>query len=167
MSDVSEVSEAPVAPQQSRKRRNVLIIAGAVVVVAVGVGTYLAVSGSSPAPVTVHGSLDLGLLAAVDTAPNATPGSPTAGDPCSTVPGSGYDDIAPGTTVTVGGSTGQPLGVGALAAGHENAQGYCEYDFSVQVPGGQSAYTVTISHRGTTTFTPAQVAAGVALTLGS
>lgn len=77
----------------------------------------------------------------------------------------GYDDITAGTAVTVGGASGQTLGIGSLGSGVD--QGFaCVFPFDVAVPGGQSIYTVTISHRGTQTLTPAEVAAGITLTLG-
>jgi len=135
-------------------------------VIAAGVGIYFAV-GSGPAQVHVHGTLQLGALSAVDNT-----GTAANGDSCTA--GQGYSDISAGTTVVVGGGNGQTLAVGALSAGVETnvdnslgtPLGDCVFSFDVAVPGGQSAYTVTISHRGTQTFTPAQVAAGIQLTLG-
>ena len=94
---------------------------------------------------------------------------PTVGDTCVAL--GGYSDISEGTAVTVGGSTGQTLNIGSLSRGtiigQSGQPASCQFAFSVFVPSGQSLYTVTISHRGTQTFTPDQVAAGISLTLGS
>lgn len=138
-------------PTPLRSRRPVQLLA-AVAAVAVGAGVYLAVGGS-PSQVHVHGTLS---LAAGGFLPEA---NGCAGD-------GGYSDITPGTAVTVGGSTGQTLGIGALSAGQENADAACVFTFDVAVPAGQSVYTVTISHRGTQTLTAEQVANGIDLTLG-
>lgn len=156
-----DTTPEPVRVPLWRKRRAQVVAAVALVGAAVVVATYLGFSSDSQ--IHVRGSLNLGLLAAVDPS-NQNITSPVAGDTCEAA--GGYDDISPGATVTVGGSTGQTLGVGALSAGHETAGGYCQFTFDVQVPAGQSAYTVTVSHRGTQTFTPAQVEAGIVLTLG-
>jgi len=149
-------------------RRRPVQLAAAAVLVAAGVGAYVAAS-SGPAQVHVHGTLQLGPLGSVDT--TSTSGA-VNGDACES--GSGYSDISAGTTVAVGGGNGQTLAVGALSAGVEanvdnslgSPLGDCVFSFDVAVPGGQSAYTVTISHRGTQTYTPAQVAQGISLTLG-
>ena len=56
-------------------------------------------------------------------------------------------------------AAGQPgsstLGVGALSGGGISNGAYV-FSFDVPVPSGQSVYTVTISHRGTQTFTADQ-----------
>lgn len=148
------------------RRRPVQALA-VLVVVAAGVGTYFAVAGGSTPQVHVRGTLQLGPLGSVDST-----GTPADGDPCEA--GQGYSDISQGATVSVGGDKGQALAVGALSAGVESnvddsagtPLGDCVFSFDVLVPGGQSAYTVTISHRGTQTFTPVQVQQGIALTLG-
>lgn len=153
---------APAKPLWRRRPAQiaaVLIAAGA----ALAIG-LTAAAGSSPAAVHVRGTLNLGLTAAVDMN-NTDPLHPVAGDACESA--GGYSDITPGAAVTVGGPSGQTLGVGSLAAGVETAGGYCAFSFDVPVPGGQSLYTVTISHRGTQTFTPVQAEGPVALTLGS
>jgi len=156
----------PATQRPALSRRRPVQLGAAVVVVAAGVGIYFAAS-SGPAQVHVRGTLSLGALAATPTGGTATNGGPCQAN-------QGYDDITAGATVAVGGSNGQTLAVGALSSGVEAnvdtslgfAAGNCVFSFDVAVPGGQSAYTVTISHRGTQTFTPAQVAAGIQLTLG-
>ncbi|HEY3873483.1 MAG TPA: hypothetical protein VGM10_34315 [Actinocrinis sp.] len=125
-------------------------------------------SASTSAQITLNGAITLGPFDGTDTAPGAA----TAvhdGDPC--VATGGYTDISQGVAVTVGNQTGQTIGVGSLDAGTITGQaggpGQCQFSFSVPVPASESLYTVTISHRGTQTFTPAQVENGtVALTLG-
>jgi hypothetical protein len=158
------------------------IVAGAVIIAA-GVGAGIALtSGNGTAPtaadasssptgapsISVHGEITLGLFDATDDT-TGTALSLHDGDPCTAV--AGYSDITQGAEVTVGGSTGQTLGVVGLGAGvlSPDTSGtlLCSFTFNVLVPGGQSVYTVTISRRGTQTFTPDQVAAGISLTLGS
>lgn len=132
-----------------RQRAQLLVTIG---VIAIGLIAYFATRGG-PAQVHVRGTLSL-----------AAGGFTPANNGCE---GSGgYGDITPGTAVTVGGSTGQTLGIGALSAGQEDDNANCVFSFDVVVPAGQSMYTVTISHRGTQTVTPDQLASGIALTLG-
>lgn len=163
--ETTDVTEAPAAPRPPR-RRHMLIIGGAAAVI-VAAGIAIGISTSSSSTVQIHGSINLGFLAAVDTTdPNASiTGSDLiqAGQACTAA--GGYTDVAQGTAVTVGGSGGQ-IGVGALSAGKETAGGYCQFTFSVSVPAGQSAYTVTVSTRGTQTLTAAEVKSGIVLTLG-
>lgn len=167
------VSEQPPAmtaepPRTPLWRRRPVQVGAAVVAVAIGAGVYFAVS-SGPTQVHVRGTLQLGPLGSVD---SVNPSHAANGDACEAA--QGYSDISAGATVTVGGANGQPLAVGALGGGVESnvdtsfsmPLGDCVFSFDVAVPAGQSAYTVTISHRGTQTFTPDQVAAGIHLTLG-
>lgn len=160
----TETAPAP-APGPWWKTRAALI-GGALVIAAAGTGIGLAATGGS-GTVTIHGSINLGFVAADDT---TNPGASIAGsnlikagDACDA--SDGYTDVGQGAAVTIGGTTGQ-IGVGALSAGTETAGGYCQFTFSVPVPGGQSAYTVTVSHRGTQTLTADEVRNGIVLTLG-
>lgn len=172
------------ALQPRRRNRTLLLIAAGVAIVALAVtaGVLIGRSGqnppnaaaaaavsqsAAPASVSVHGEISLGLFDAVD----QTTGSALQlhdGDPCT--PTAGFSDISEGTAVNIGGSTGQTLAVGALGAGvlRGNDKGVlvCQFGFQVLAPGGQSLYTVTVSHRGTQTFTPDQIAQGISLTLG-
>ena len=149
----AEVPEQPVSsvPPPVWRRRPVQLLAG-LVAVAAAIGGYAAAS-SSPAQIHVRGTLAL-----------AYGGFVLGSDGCQG--DGGFGDITPGTAVTVAGGTGQTLGIGALGGGQEDENSACVFPFDVAVPGGQSVYTVTISHRGTQTFTPAQVASGITLTLG-
>lgn len=94
---------------------------------------------------------------------------PEAGDHCEGA--GGYSDISAGTAVTIGNSAGTTLGTGALGTGTVTSASAsdlsCQLPFEVDVPGGQSEYTVTISHRGTQVFTPTQVEGAIQLTLGN
>jgi hypothetical protein len=176
----------PTAPAPWWRQPGPAILAGAVIIAA-GVGIGIALTGGSgstpaaaasttgPPSINMHGSLTIPFITtdlfnpnAHDTTVSATE-APRIGDPCEAL--GGYSDISTGVAVTIGGSSGQTLAVGALGAGSVAGQpgqsASCEFTFNVDVPGGQSLYTVTISHRGTQTFTPDQVAAGISLTLGS
>lgn len=146
-------------PRPWYRRRNPLIIA-AVAVVAAGVGIGIAASGGS-ASVTVHGSLSMGLLTYTDDAPGADDANPTPGDPCSAE--ASYN-VAPGTTVTIGGANGQSIAVAALSASKVNSAGSCELDFSASVP-DESSYTVSLGQHGTTTWTKAQATSAAGMTL--
>lgn len=159
---VSQEPAAPEPPKPSHRKRN-LTIGGVAIAVIAAAGIALT-ANSSPGNITIHGSLSMGLLTYTDDAPGADITNPGLGDPCSA--GDGYTDIAPGTTVTIGGATGQSVAVAALSAGKVASSGSCEFDFTASVP-DQASYTVTISHRGTTTWTKAQAtsAAGITLSL--
>jgi hypothetical protein len=162
-SERAAIVEQPAEPRQPQpwyRRRNPLIAAGAVILAA-GVGLAVGLSGGG-SPVTVRGSISLGELTYLDMAPGATVTDPTVGDACQGA--DGYTDIAQGATVTIGGSTGQSVAVAALSAGKVNASGSCEFDFTASVP-DQGSYTVTIGHRGTTTWTKAQAMSAAGMTL--
>jgi len=187
--DVEFEEPEPPLPRRGRPRaprwRSPAAI-GASIVVVLGVGVAVgfligpggaapaATASSSPPAVDVHGEIRLAFIAS-DLSLNArdevADGLAYAhvGDPCTAL--GGYSDISAGTAVTIGGSQGQTLAVGALSAGSLGGQpglsATCDFTFSVQAPGGQSLYTVTISHRGTQTVTPADLADGITLTLSS
>ena len=168
----------PVEPVRAAWWRTPVPLAGvAVAVVAVGVGAYFAGHATAPSTATdtagaavpagggssihVRGTLSLPLLGFIDT---SVAGQNSDGDTCQAT--SGYDDITGGAAVTVGGATGQTLGIGALSSGGISNSA-CVFSFDVPVPSGQSVYTVTISHRGTQTFTADQVKQPIALSLGN
>ncbi|WP_194893891.1 hypothetical protein [Catenulispora pinisilvae] len=111
-----------------------------------------ATTASSSATTAVHGTLTL---------PDG--GYSSVGTTCS---GSGgYQDISAGVAVTIGDQTGKTLAVTSLAAGTFGGGG-CQFAFSTNVAAA-TTYTVTISHRGTQTFTPADVASGFNMTLAA
>jgi len=78
----------------------------------------------------------------------------------------GYQDISGGVAVTIGDQTGKTLAVTSLQPGAFGGGG-CQFTFAAQVPAGATLYTVTISHRGTQTFGPADVVGGFNMTLGT
>jgi len=151
------------------RRRSGTSVVGLLVGLAVGVAGCSSSAPATPAQVHLKGTLTLssGYLDNSTTSYVQTDGDPCAG-------GEGYSDISQGVAVTVGNQTGATIGVGALSGGVVQGArttgtvttGTCVFSFDVPVPGGQSEYTVTISHRGTQTYTLDQVAAGIALTLG-
>jgi hypothetical protein len=111
---------------------------------------------SSDSTFTIHGSVTLLPGAYV---PDGNGGCTTSG---------GYSDISAGTAVTIGDQTGTTIAVGQLQAGRAAGDGEqgCTFDFDVQTTGIHTLYTVTVSHRGTQTFTSVQADQGIALTLG-
>jgi hypothetical protein len=159
--ETAAATAAPEPTTPSRKRRN-LIIGAAIAAVAIAGITIGITATSGPGSITIHGSLSMGVLTYTDDAPGADLTNPGLGDPCSA--GDGYSDIAPGATVTIGGANGQSIAVAALSAGKVAASGSCEFDFTASVP-DQSSYTVTIGHRGTTTWTKAQATSAAGMTL--
>lgn len=154
---------APVIPVW--RRRPTLIGAAVVLAAAIGLAVWASTSGAGQ--MTVHGTISLTALQYGD---NTDPSAPADGDSCDGF--SGYSDIAPGLVITVEGSTGQPLGSGLLQAGtmqdvdsFGDLEGLCVLPFTVQVPAGQSQYAVSIPGRGSQLYTPAQIAAGVTLSI--
>jgi len=146
-----------------------VVLAGAGVAVGMSLGSHdsgasgppPASSGDTSSQVHVWGSIAITGFNFVDT---EQPTNSLTGDTCATT--SGYDDITQGAAVIIGGPTGQ-IGVGALGVGSiSNGRSACSFSFDVAVPAGLSAYTVTISHRGTQTFTADQLQGGIRLTLG-
>lgn len=145
-----------------------VVLAGAGVAVGMSLGSHgsgasgppPAGSGDTSSQVHVWGSLTVAGFNYID---SQRPGENYSGDTCTTI--GGYNDISAGTAVVIGGPTGQ-IGVGALSAG-AISNGGCVFDFDVPVPAGLSVYTVTVSHRGTQTFSPDQLQGGIQLSIGS
>jgi hypothetical protein len=79
----------------------------------------------------------------------------------------GYSDIVPGTEVTVTNGSGKLLAQTTLGPG-SGTDSSCVFSFSVRLTEGEDQYGVSVSHRGTVTFTFSQLdTVGIALTLGS
>lgn len=156
---------APSAPARRGFGPGVLAAVG-VVALAAGFGAGWAshtssskTSNGSGATVAVHGTLHLG--GGLD---NYSTSATASGTTCSGA--GGYNDISAGVAVTIGDQTGKTLGVTSLQAGHVDS-GSCVFDFATSVPAGATLYTVVISHRGTQTFQPSDVATGFNMSLGS
>jgi hypothetical protein len=112
------------------------------------------------------------VLQLTGSSPIAVEGNMQVGEDCLSG-SSDYPDIDQGAQVVITTSSGTVIATTALGAGHQAQElpGYgafgdfCNYPFSVKVPGGQAQYGVTVSHRGTIWFTPQQMAKGPGLTL--
>lgn len=156
------------SPKPWFRRRHNLIALGVAVHTAAGTAIGITLAARGPGTITVDGTLSVGGMANDNT--NAM--SPVDSDPCTSI--GDHRDIGEGTTVTIGGSTGQVLMVTGLSAGVETdlpagatiATRNCVFSSSAPFPAGQPMYTVTIGHRGSQTFTPGQAQAGVSLALG-
>jgi len=146
---------SPAKPQPSLVRTSTLAISTALALAAgfgAGWASHTSSGGSSSASTAVHGTLTL---------PDG--GYTSVGTTCA---GSGgYQDISAGVAVTIGDQTGKTLAVTSLQAGTFGGGG-CQFAFSAKVATA-TTYTVTISHRGTQTFTPADIPGGFNLTLNA
>ncbi|QBJ98805.1 hypothetical protein ERC79_17940 [Rhodococcus sp. ABRD24] len=79
----------------------------------------------------------------------------------------GYDDIIPGTEVTVSDESGTILGKGELSSS-TGGSGYCDFEFTIHdVPRGKHFYDVEVSQRGALSFTEEEAESGLSLTLGT
>jgi hypothetical protein len=81
----------------------------------------------------------------------------------------GYEDIGPGTPVTLRDGAGALLGTATLSAGKASAT-ECDFTFSIPDVPEVDAYTVEVSHRGRVTNTLADMKEhdwAFALSLGS
>ncbi|MBS2535367.1 hypothetical protein KGQ20_21615 [Catenulispora sp. NF23] len=153
----TDIAQQPTVTDTPRRSfGSAVLTATAVVALGVGFGagyvSHTSSSASSSATTAVHGTLTL---------PDG--GYSSVGTTCS---GSGgYQDINAGVAVTIGDQTGKTLAVTSLAAGTFGGGG-CQFAFSTNVAAA-TTYTVTISHRGTQTFMPAEVASGFNMTLAA
>jgi hypothetical protein len=88
----------------------------------------------------------------------------------------GFEDIRQGAQVLIIDNTGTNLAVGNLNAGAvvadplftpEFGGGTCQFAFRISnIPTGRGPYGITVSHRGTLTYTEPQLAGTIELTLG-
>lgn len=162
-------------------RTRALIGAGAVAVLAAGIGIGAALGGgskptqpaaapaaatsSSAATFTLGGTFTL-KLGAFHWDHAADGSSPCTGR-------EGYDDITAGTPVVVTDQGGSTIATGSLGAGSatvDSATGRAtQCVFAIEVPSvpDRPFYGVTVSHRGTQTYSAEQAKSGqVTLTLG-
>ena len=133
--------------------------AAALLLVAIGVGAYLAIHAfTKPEPFALTGTL------ALNSDTIRTSGLPMgyscAGD-------HDYSDLGPGTAVTVHDETGKLMAKGSIESSSKQS-GSCMLNFTVyKVPGGGALYKVEVSHRGQMSYTEAEAKAGINIQLGS
>jgi hypothetical protein len=133
----------------------------AVVLIAVGVGVYFLITALTAKdkgqPFTLSGTLSL-------RADSIT----TSGLPreFACAGKGGYNDIGPGTAVTVANESGTLLAKGTLDSSiGENT--WCVFDFDIKdVPAGSKFYKVQISHRGEMSYTEQEARGRVEISLG-
>lgn len=130
-----------------------------------GIGHATAGSGSSSDTsnpgvdtITVSGTMTLADLTSISGELG------TDDDACSGT--GGYSDIAEGAQVVVTDDTGKTLVITQLGAG-TIIDGGCEFPFTAEVPKGKGFYGFTVTHRGTVKEAEADLAGGVALTIGN
>ncbi len=111
--------------------------------------------GGSESTHTINGTMSLqpkgGALVRYASLPEAANGGLKNGavDCSPGAPGTGYDDIATGTAVTVTNEKGTTIGTTTLGKGTIRLDPYirCEFVFAVSVPGAKF-YGVEVAHRG-------------------
>ncbi|MEU1720352.1 hypothetical protein [Nonomuraea sp. NPDC005692] len=82
--------------------------------------------------------------------------------------GGGFDDLRQGAQVVVTDAAGTTIALGQLSGGSWKRGVGCIFLFTVpDVPGGEKFYGVEISHRGRAQYTAAQIAAPLAMEIGS
>jgi hypothetical protein len=172
--EIHDVTPTPIDPEpplprrKPKRRRWPVVTLAAVLLGGASAGIVIgASSGTNAGTFTLNGSITVtDPTGWVDTVTHTIASNATALDAC--VTGSGYADITADGSVVIGDSSGKTIAVGQLKSGivGRGLTG-CEFDFSITgVPDGQSFYAVSVTHRGSSTFSAAQAQAGVALTLG-
>jgi hypothetical protein len=86
-----------------------------------------------------------------------------------------YPDIGPGAQVTVTDPSHKVVTTSILGSQHSRQLvkgagdfgAVCSYPFTVKVPAGLARYGITVSHRGTIYYSPAQMAKGPWLTMAA
>lgn len=118
-----------------------------------------AAAATTPSTVVIQGTLTLGIASFIN------------GDDSPICVGyTGYTDITAGAPIVIGDQSGTTIATGQLAAGHVQGSGSglrCAFAFDIAAPAGKSFYTITISHRGTQTFSADQIKQAIMLTLGN
>lgn len=133
----------------------------AVLLIAAGVGGYFGItaltSKDKGQTFTINGALSL----RADTI--TTSGLPRS---FACAGKGGYNDIGPGTAVTVTNESGTLLAKGSLDTSY-GEKDWCVFTFNVtDVPSGAKFYKIEVSHRGEMSYTEAEARARVELTLG-
>jgi hypothetical protein len=134
-------------------------VIGGIAAAAVALLLGLTVSANSTMDVT-------GTFTLLDDGGYRSLGAFTSGSSCEG--DGGYSDIHAGTQVTVADAAGTVVATGILGSGTARSIVSCEFAFTVpDVPTGEDFYQVTVSHRGTLTYTADELASGLSLGLGS
>lgn len=135
-------------------------IAGAVLIAAL-VGGYFGITAlvrdDSKPPFTINGTLSL-------RADSITTSGLPSGFACAGK--AGYNDIGPGTAVTVSNESGTLLAKGTLESsfGENN---WCVFNFTIDdVPAGAKFYKVAVSHRGEMSYTEEEARRRIEVSLG-
>jgi hypothetical protein len=133
----------------------------AVLLIAAGVGAYFGITAlttkDNEQPFTINGTLSLRADSIT------TSGLPT-GFACAGK--GGYNDIGPGTAVTVANESGTLLAKGILDSsfGEKN---WCVFTFNItDVPAGAKFYKVSVSRRGEMSYTEQEARGRIELNLG-
>lgn len=180
MSTPTDITPPPAEvqpPPRKRSRHGIIAAVVVVVIAAAGITAGLLLSGGSTSPPIVsHGTVTL--LTGIIGGPEVS---------------SAYPDVTNGSQVTVTNSAGTVVGTGTLsyslpqtaadaaslaAAFNGDAGGsvvtagemalhVAVYDFTVDVPGGQARYGVTVGTHGTEWLSASQMKSGPALQIGS
>lgn len=141
-----------------RCSRRALLTTAAAAVVAVGIAITLVLTLGGAGNITARGSVEVDDFT-----------GQCLSDP-------GFSDITEGIQVVVTDSGGSVVGTSqlgydtqasALQSSLQPGLSVCIYTFKVTVPGRLARYGITVSHRGTVWFTPAQMAEGPGLSVSS
>lgn len=147
-----------------KKRFRVGAVGGffaAVLLIAAGVGGYFGITAltgkDEKPPFTIDGTLSL--RADSITSSGLPPGFACAGE-------GGYNDIGPGTAVTVADESGTLLAKGTLD-GSFGEKNWCVFTFSIaDVPVGAKFYKISVSRRGEMSYTEQEARGRVEMSLG-
>lgn len=137
-------------PTSSTKRKPWVLITVVAVVLVLAAGTaayflwprHIAITGT----VVLTGKLD------------------AEGETCN---GAGaFADIREGASVLVNDGAGATVAVGSLGKGHWTSGQECRFPFTVSAPAGKKIYSLGVATRKGPTFSEAQLAAPVSLSIG-
>jgi hypothetical protein len=148
-------------PPTPKKRFRLGAVGGfvaALVLVAAGIAVYFGVTAVlKDEPFTINGTLSL------RTSSITTSGLP-GGFACAGK--GGYNDVGPGSAVTVSNESGTVLAKGSFD-GSFGESNWCVFTFSIKdVPAGAKFYTVQVSQRGEMTYSEEEARGRVDISLG-
>lgn len=164
------LASTPPAARGRNGLATVVVVLAVLLVVAAGIATWALTRGSdSPPAVASTASASAGTLPIAGTLVlvNSSGVLNIDNEHCQGM--GGYQDIRPGTSITVTDATGTTIGVGSLLQGlmiGSGATRTCSFPFAVEVPAGKSFYGVEIAHRGRVNFPEADLRKPVQLSLG-